>query len=117
MDVVIRWGGSDIEMTVPVSQFRQSDAAPATKLFHGPDGQWLAAESLPFALRRGTSDIHVVTNNYSEKLNFLVRDSDFPVHNANHQSSELVRITLAAVQPFYEQSQGRYPAPYCRNLS
>ncbi|CZR56777.1 uncharacterized protein PAC_06666 [Phialocephala subalpina] len=105
MEVVIRWVGSEIEMTVPVSQFRPSDAAPELKLYHGLDGQWLAAESLPFALRRGTSDVHVVTNSYSEKLNFLVRDSDFPVHNANLRSSELVQIVLAAVQPFYEQSQ------------
>lgn len=117
MEVVIRWVGSEIEMTVPVSQFRPSDAAPELKPYHGLDGQWLAAESLPFALRGGTSDVHVVTNSYSEKLNFLVRDSDFPVHNANLRSSELVQIVLAAVQPFYEQSQVIYPGIVYSNLS
>ncbi|KAF8861223.1 hypothetical protein BDZ45DRAFT_282132 [Acephala macrosclerotiorum] len=111
-DAVTSWG-SEVEMTVPVSQFVPSGAGATPNLFHGSNGQSLAAESLPFALRRGTSDVYVVANSYSEKLNTLVQDSNFPSYNANHRSSELVRIVLAAVQPFYEQSQDNPLIRYC----
>lgn len=115
-DAVISWG-SEIEMTVPVSRFAPSGTGAALNLFHGRNGQSLAVESLPFALRRGTSDVHVVANSYSEKLNDLVHDSDFPSHYANHRSSELVRIVLAIVQSFYEQSQVRHSTTLCYSRS